>query len=79
MIKKTIILSLLICSIGCIGPNSNNTERGAVHGAAIGAILGAIIGHQTGSGGEGAAIGAAGGAILGGAAGNDLDRKEGKK
>ena len=76
--KKTIFLMIMFFTVGCFGPR-NNTERGAGQGAVIGGILGGIIGHQSGEAGKGALIGGAAGAIIGGAAGNEEDKKQGKK
>ena len=66
--------------IGCMGPQQNNTERGALQGALLGGLLGGVIGHNKGrKTAEGAAIGALGGAVLGGALGNKQDKESGNK
>ena len=79
MIKRTLMLIVLVGSLGCFGP-ANKTQRGAGQGAIFGGLLGAVIGHNNGGKtAEGAAIGALGGAVLGGAIGNEEDKKDGTK
>lgn len=75
-IKKgymTVILGLLILSMGC--SSLNKTQKGAVIGTASGTAMGAIIGKATGNTALGAIIGAAVGGTAGAIIGNKMDKQ----
>lgn len=69
----TVILGLLILSMGC--SSLNKTQKGAVIGTASGTAMGAIIGKATGNTALGAIIGAAVGGTAGAIIGNKMDKQ----
>lgn len=70
----SLLVALILITVGCAGPVGQRTQQGAL----LGGIIGALAGYGLGGNAKAGAVGAAAGAVIGAAAGAALGKSEAK-